>query len=209
MIPNTVRTSVFAAALTWGLAACSSLHVTSDVNPALIGTVHCRSFAWAGAFRGSSPLRGTIANPINESRLRAAIASHLAASGVQETTADAADCLIGYGIGARDVVAGAYPYGYAYYGWGWPYGYYGYYGGPWVYSEGIIAIDLYDAKSRQPVWHASVNQNLVGASAADADRKIGEAVALLFTRYPGNPATPATPAPASPATPANPPAQPS
>jgi hypothetical protein len=62
------------AALT--LAACAP-YVRSDVNTALIGQVHCGSFAWAGAFRSSSPLRSTIANPVNEDRLRTAIASHL------------------------------------------------------------------------------------------------------------------------------------
>jgi hypothetical protein len=209
MIPAFVRTAVATAALISSLAACTSLHVTSDVNADLIGSVHCRTFAWAGSFRGASPLRGTIANPVNEVRLRAAISAHFAASGVQEATADP-DCLVGYGIGARDVVAGAYPYGYGYYGWGWgypygpygPYGYYGYYGGPWVYSEGIITIDLFDAKSHQALWHASVNQNLIGSSNAEAERRIGEAVALLFTRYPYPPAH-ATPAPAPP-TPAAP-----
>ena len=202
MIPAFVRSGVVAAALISSLAACTSLHVTSDVNADLIGSVHCRTFAWAGSFRGASPLRGTIANPVNEIRLRSAIAAHFAASGVQETTADP-DCLVGYGIGARDVVGGAYPYGY--YGWGYPYGpygYYGYYGGPWVYSEGIITIDLFDAKSHQALWHASVNQNLIGSSNAEAERRIGEAVALLFTRYPYPPAH-ATPAPAPP-TPAAP-----
>ena len=54
------------------LTSCTSLYVRSDVNHALIGTVHCRTFAWAGAFHGNSPLRNTIANPLNENRLRSA-----------------------------------------------------------------------------------------------------------------------------------------
>ena len=58
------------------VAGCS-LTVKSDVNGALVSSVHCGSYAWAGAFHGASPLRNTIANPLNEERLRGAIASHL------------------------------------------------------------------------------------------------------------------------------------
>ena len=90
-----------------------------------------------------------------------------------------ADCLVGYGIGGNYVVDGAWPYGYGWgYGWGWG-------GGPYVYREGIIAIDLYDAKSRQPMWHASVDQSLFDASGPQAAKRIDAAVAALFTKRPG------------------------
>jgi hypothetical protein len=95
------------------LAGCA-LNVKSDVNHSLISSVHCGSYAWAGSFRGSSPLRNTIANPLNEERLRTAIASHVTPATVQPVGTQA-DCLIGYGIGGNYVVDGAYPYGY---GWG-------------------------------------------------------------------------------------------
>jgi len=190
-----IRMSLCALAAAWLLSACETLTVKSDVNTALIGSVHCRSFAFAGSFTGTTDLRASIANPVNESRLRAAIASHLAGSGMQQVASDA-DCVVGYGIGSRTVVEGAYPYG-----WGWgpgywgpgywgpgPWGWYGGYGGwygPYVYHEGVIAVDLFEAKSHQAIWHASVNQNLTGATGADAEKKINEAVALLFTKYPG------------------------
>jgi hypothetical protein len=53
-----------------------------------------------------------------------------------------------------------------------------------VYREGIVAVDLYDGKSRQPIWHASVDQDLTGATGDKADTKIKAAVAALFTKYP-------------------------
>jgi hypothetical protein len=174
----------------WGaaiplLTACTSLSVMSDVNPELQSGIHCHSFAWAGTFRSDSPLRGTIANPLNESRLRTAIASSLQTKGLQPATADA-ECLVGYGIGIRNVMDGVYPYGWGG-GWGWRYGYVGGWGtyGPYVYREGIVAVDLYDARSRQPIWHASVDQNLSGATGEKADQKIKAAVAAIFTKYPG------------------------
>jgi len=153
------------------LASCASLYVRSDVNHALIASVHCHTFAWVGSFHGNSPLRNTVANPLNENRLRAAIAAHL--SGGIQPAASAADCLVGYGIGSNSVVDWGYPYGW---GWGWD---------PYVYREGIIAVDLYDAKSRQPLWHASVEQSLYGANGAEAEKRIDAAVAAIFTKYPG------------------------
>jgi hypothetical protein len=175
MIRRLIQTGTPAAALVF-LSACTGVHVKSDVNTSLASTVQCHSFAWAGAFHGSSPLRNTIANPLNETRLRSAIASHLAAVGVQPATAEA-DCLVGYGIGASSVVEGAYP------AWGGPW--YGGWYGPYVYQEGIVAIDLYDARSRQPLWHASADQSLHGVSGAEAQKRIDRAVAAIFRKYPG------------------------
>jgi hypothetical protein len=173
-----LRTATAAAAMTvLALLGGCALTVKSDVNHALMSSVHCGSYAWAGSFRGTSPLRNTIASPLNEERLRTAISAHLSPGPVQPV-GSTADCLVGYGIGANYVVDGAWPYGYGWgYGWGW--------GGPYVYREGIIAIDLYDARTRQPMWHASVDQSLEGADGAEADKRITQAVAALFTKYPG------------------------
>jgi hypothetical protein len=188
MMKQLIRTCVVAVAAVGGLAACASLRVTSDVNTPLVASVHCHTYAWAGAFHGNSPLRNGIANPLNESRLRGALAVHLAAAGVQPATADA-DCLVGYGIGAQTAIEGVYPGGWGYgygYGWGWRGGY----GGPWgwdepyVYHEGIVTVDVYDGKSKQPMWHASADQSLYGLTGADADKKIEAAVAAIFTKYP-------------------------
>lgn len=174
-----------------GLAGCTSLRVTSDVNRTVVGSVQCRTFGWAGTFKGDSPIRNSIANPVNEARLRGAIQVQLAAVGVQPAGGGVApDCLVGYGIGAHTQVEGAYPVGWGFgygYGWGWGGGFYGGYAGwdePYVYHEGIVAVDLYDGRSKQPIWHASVNQSLYGAVGAEAEQKIDKAVAVLFTKYP-------------------------
>lgn len=175
MSQSVVRT-ILTAFLATGLVHGCALSVKSDVNRALVKSVHCGTYAWAGSFRGANPLRNSIANPLNEERLRTAIAAHL--SGPVQPPGSDADCLVGYGIGENYIVDGAWPYGYGWgYGWGWY--------GPYVYREGIIAIDLYDAKSRQPMWHASVDQSLSGVDGAEADKRINEAVAALFTKYPG------------------------
>ena len=166
------------------LAACAP-YVRSDVNSALIGRVHCGTYAWVGSFSGNSPLRSSIANPVNESRLRAAIASHL--NGAIQPEPGNADCLVGYGIGGNTVVSGwggwGYPYGWGWgYGWGYPYGWG--WPGPYVYREGIIAVTLYDARSGEPLWHASTDQSLFGVSGPEAEKRIDAAVAAIFAKYP-------------------------
>ena len=175
-----VALAISLAALT--LPACAP-YVRSDVNAALIGRVHCGSFAWAGEFRSNSPLRSTIANPVNESRLRNAIAAHLGVP-IQPAPGNA-DCLVGYGIGGYYVVSGGGPYSYPYgwgYAWGYPYGWGG--PGPYVYPQGVITVDLYDARTGEPLWHASTEQTLHGVSGPEAEKRIDAAVAAIFTKYP-------------------------
>ena len=182
---------VIVVSLACGLAAaCTSLRVTTDVNKSLAGSgVRCQSFSWAGSFHGNSDLRSSVANPVNEARLRAAIASNLSAVGIHEAPGNA-DCIVGYGIGSRNVVEGGYGPGWGVgYGYGWRGGWGGYYGAwgwdyPYVYQEGIIGVDIYDGRSKQGLWHASVNQNLNGVTGDKADQKIRDAVAAIFAKYP-------------------------
>ena len=82
MVKLLTRLSIVTVAAALGPTACTSLQVKSDTNTALIHSVQCHTFAWAGSFRENSPLRGTIANPINENRLRIAIAARLQTLGM-------------------------------------------------------------------------------------------------------------------------------
>lgn len=180
--------ALFLAGATTLTGAGCALQVRSDVNRTAFHPGQCKSFAWAGTFRTDNPMRNTVANPVNESRLRAAITTHMQSLGVQLATGNA-DCLVGYGIGST-LAADGYPpgpYGYGYWGWRGPWGPYGGWGwdAPYVYRQGMIGIDLYDAKTREPLWHASVDQDLYGATGADAEKRIDLAVDALFTKFPG------------------------
>jgi len=165
------------------LSGCTGLRVVSDSNPD-VSTSVCATFAWAGEFRSSGGQTPIIPNPLIESRLRTAIAANLQAKGVSlAAPGSAATCIVGYGIGRRTTVQGGYPYGWGW-GWGWP-GPYGWgWDGPYVYERGLIAINLYQARDRQPIWHAVVEQDLSGLTGHDAEVKINEAVAALFAQYP-------------------------
>lgn len=177
----------FAALLVAISAGCTGLGVISDVNPD-VGVSVCSSYAWAGAFRADSGRGPTVANPLIETRLRAAIASNLQAKGVP-LAADGTEaaCLVGYGLGKRTIVEGGYGYGWGP-GWGWagPYGWGGPWGwgGPYVERRGLVAINLYQSRGRVPLWHAVVEQDLADLTGHDAEQKVTAAVAALFSKYP-------------------------
>ncbi|HYL02385.1 MAG TPA: DUF4136 domain-containing protein [Steroidobacteraceae bacterium] len=186
MLKRLITLLLFVVAAALGLAGCTTLEVRSDVNTALFHPGQCHSFGWAGRFEDKSALRDSVANPVNEARLRAAITAHMQSIGVQFTTSNP-DCLVGYGIGSHTVVEGGYPYDWAW-GWGWGGGWGGW--GPWgmdmpyVYHQGSIDVDLYEAKSHEPLWHASVDQSLYGATGADAEKRINAAVDAIFSKFP-------------------------
>jgi Domain of unknown function (DUF4136) len=176
------------------LVACSTLTVTSDVNRSLIGSVRCQTFAFSGSFNVDSPLRATIANPINETRLRDAIRRHLVATGMHELPSpQQAACAVGYGIGSRHVVDAWGGWGW---GWGWGWGGWGWggwgwgggpgWGGPYVYRQALMVVNLYDAKTGQAVWHATATQSISDDLTGDkAQQSIDEAVDAIFKKYPG------------------------
>jgi hypothetical protein len=72
--------------------------------------------------------------------------------------------------------------GYGYYGrgfyggWGWD--------GPYVSDETRIAVDLFDAKSHTPIWHASVSQSVGDLTGPNAEAKIGAGTAAIFSKFP-------------------------
>lgn len=173
----------FAIATIALLAGCTGLRVTSDANPDVNVSV-CSTYAWAGEFRAAGSRGPQIPNPLTESRLRAAIGANLQAKGLQPAAAGTdASCLVGYGIGRRTIVEGGYPSGWGW-GWGWP-GPYGWgWDGPYVSQRGLIAINLYQSRGRVPLWHAVVEQDIGDLSGRDAEARINEAVAALFSKYP-------------------------
>ncbi len=208
---STVSIPVVAAAV--ALAGCTGIPVRVDQNAPLLATVHCQSVAWAGGFRGDSPLRNSIANPLNEARLRDAIAANLQTAGIPllqggppaggppgsapppRPAGSSAQCLVGYGIGMARQVDTVYPdgwgYGVGYWGggpgwrgpgWGWGGGWG--WGAPYVYHQSYITVDLYDAASRQPMWHASAEQNLAGLTGDAATQRIRAAVDAIFQKFP-------------------------
>jgi uncharacterized protein DUF4136 len=179
--------SVVVAGLSIALGACTTLRVITDVNPGLsVATCHTYTFAMVKVGGPDS----AFANPLNADRLGASIESNLAARSVTKASDPAAaDCMIGYALGTRQVFSDYYAgWGAGWgYGWGgrrgWGGGYWGY-DGPWVQNETRIAIDVFDNRSKKPMWHGAVSQTISDLRGPNAEARINAAVVAIIAKMP-------------------------
>ena len=190
---RTLKICGFVVGASLGLGACTTLRVTTDVNPGF-SVANCHSYSFAQEHTVGAGQPGAWGNPLNADRLRTAIEGNMAARGV--TRADdlgAADCVVGYAIGTRQVFNDYYGgwgpgWGVGWgvgYGWGRGRGYGGWgYDGPWVEDETRIAIDIFDARAHKAIWHGAVSQNASDLRGADAEAKINAAAAAIFGKLP-------------------------
>jgi hypothetical protein len=170
-------------------AACESKPtVSSDVAPTA-NFASYQTYEWVY----QKPPSGM--NPINYERIKSAIDGQMSAKGY-ELAAGGADVAVVFTVGSREKVrvTDMGPY---YGGWGGYYrGGYGAYGGGTSvdqYTEGTLAIDLFDAKSKQAVWHGTATQRISDSGADPA--LIQNAVAATMASLPGRGGAAAAPSP--------------
>jgi hypothetical protein len=185
------RSLIAAAAAVFGLAlsACSTVSVRTDYAKDMSASI-CRTYAFAMEHVANADQPAAYANPLNAERLRVSIQSNMAARGIQLVDRASADCVVGYAMGSRQVFDGYYGgyYGAGWGGWGFRPGFgwgagWGY-DGPWVENETRIAVDLFDAKTHKPIWHASASQNTYELSGPEAVQRIDRATAAIFQKFP-------------------------
>jgi len=177
------------------LEACTSLPVRTDINPAM-SVSNCHSYAFADEHVANTDQPSAFGNPLNADRLRMAIESNMATKGIQKAAnRKSAECVVGYAMGTRQVFDDYY--GNFGIGWGWGGGWgrrgFGGYGGggfgydgPYVRDETRISVDLFDAKSRTPIWHASVSQSVSDLTGPNAVEKINIATNAIFSKFPAS-----------------------
>jgi len=195
LIGRFIHAAVAGAAMT-GLAACTTLPVTTDINPN-IPVSNCHTYAFAQEHAANANHPSAFGNPLNAERLRLAIEANLAAKGIQRAAdRNTAECVVGYAMGSRQVFNDYYGgLGYGYGGWGgfggwgryggWGGGYGGWgWDGPYVRDETRIVVDLFDAKSHTPIWHATVSQSVSDLTGPNAEARINEATAAIFAKFP-------------------------
>lgn len=197
----TIRHSItgLAAAAAMILLAGCALQARTDSDPRASLSV-CHNYAFAEAAESRPEGATAFGNPLNEKRLRDAIAGGLAAHGIAAAADGAApECVVGYAIGSRlapDPAAPRFSWGLGWGGWG----YRGLGGSlawqvPYDYREGRVTVNLYDARSHQALWHAYVDADVTGLTGADAEQRIKAVVDAIFKKFPGN-AVAAPPPPA-------------
>lgn len=197
---NRLKTAALGAALL-AVGACTSLPVRTDINPNM-SVSSCHSYAFADEHVANTDQPSAFGNPLNADRLKTAIESNMAMKGIQRAAdRKSADCVVGYAMGTRQVFDDYYGNFGVGWGWGGGWGRRGFggfgggvgYDGPYVRDETRISIDLFDAKAKVPIWHASVSQSVSDLTGPNAVERINAAATAIFTKFPaaGVPATPA------------------
>jgi hypothetical protein len=205
--PKIVLTVIAASV---ALAACETVSVRTDAARDL-SVASCHTYAFANehvAVLDQQP--AAFGNPLNAERLRSAIQTNMSIRGIQEVDRAAADCVVGYAMGTRQVLNGYYGgfygagWGYGRRGWGWGGGWGGGWGpgwgwdGPWVDNETRISVDIFDAKSHRAIWHATASQSVYELTGPAAVEKINLAASAIFSKFPiGAPVGAPVSAPAS------------
>ncbi|MCW8831701.1 MAG: DUF4136 domain-containing protein [Colwellia sp.] len=157
---------IFLAAFVIVIAGCSSTYkadVDFDKNTK-VDTSNYKTFAWLTPGKIMAPAEDI--NPVMKVRVDEEVEKAFIAKGytlIEDP--EKADFTISYTVGNRDKIkVNHYPATYNT-GFGWGRGYYGgYYGGMYgstmatetrvrQYTEGKLAVDVYDVKTHQPAWH--------------------------------------------------------
>jgi hypothetical protein len=160
------------------LAACSSSKFKTDFDyRSGIDFYGYKTFSWLG----DKPLKISSdqpsINPLIGGKVEDAVRLELEGKGYKFVkNADDADFVLSFTLGARDKLkVTSYPVAYqGTYGWGGGYYGRGFYGPSYVgvtnqtqvdeYVEGTLAIDIFDVKMKQPVWHGNAKGSLRGGS---------------------------------------------
>jgi len=173
--------TILSAILVLFIVGCSSTHkakVDFDSNPD-VDTSNYKTFAW---MKQSKILITTQdINPVRKLVVDDAIEEAFIAKGYQLIEdPEKADFVISYTVGSRDKIkVDSYPATY-HGGWGWGRGYYGGYHGMTMgtetrvrnYTEGSLAIDVFDVKSHQPAWHGSAVKRITSSDEENWEQSI-------------------------------------
>lgn len=170
---TTIKTFIITALIIL-VAGCATnaAKVNFDKNTD-IDTVNYKTFAWLTEAKILVP--PTDVNPVMKERIDKSIEQAFIAKGYQLIQdPEKADFAISYTVGSREKIkVNSYPATYNT-GFGWGGGYYGGYGYPGgmgmttettvrQYTEGKLAIDIYDVKSHQPVWHGWATKRITSS----------------------------------------------
>lgn len=152
-----------------------------------------RTYAWIS----DHPLiiaEGTkdVINPLTERRVIAAVERELGAKGFTSVAVgEPADFVVSFTIGTREKIrTEAYPEPYFRYSWDWyhphwrHWRYYEFRTVTRSYTEGTLAIDIFDGEQKIPVWHGWATRQVRGSDIREPEAAINEAVAAIMVNFP-------------------------
>jgi hypothetical protein len=167
-----------------------------------------RTFAWVTEQSLLQPVAGVTAerqpSPMLDPAIRAAVERNLRAKGYEQLRDPGkSDLVLSYSVGARDKiqvssypVAAGYRYG-PYRGWGGVYE-----TEVRTYTEGVLALDFFDRRTKQAVWHGWATRRLPSKfDPAKRDEIVGAVVEAILAPFPPRASAPGSaPPPAEPET---------
>lgn len=129
-------------------------------------------------------------SPLMEGKLIKATDEFLQAKGFTKADhPEEADFAVGFTIGARDKIrVNSYPAPYRpnYGGWGW--------GGPYYagssnvdvqqYTEGTLAIDIYDVQEHKPAWHGVTTKRITDSMRRNLDESVHNLIVEVLGGFP-------------------------
>ncbi|GAA0821670.1 DUF4136 domain-containing protein [Colwellia sp. D2M02] len=169
----------------------NSAKISFDKNTN-IDTKNYKTFAWLTTAKIMAP--PTDINPVMKVRVDESIEQAFIAKGYQLIDdAEKADFTISYTVGSREEIkVNSYPSTYNT-GFGWGSGYYGgrgFYGASMgtdtsvrQYTQGKLAIDVYDVKTHQPVWHGWATKRLSSDDKETPSATINDVVSQVVNQF--------------------------
>ena len=181
---------VFRAAMVLLLAgiasSCDSIKTRSDYAPNADFSNY-RTFTWISdhPMIASTPMT----NPLTDGRIQLAIINAMQAKGISYVTEQKdANFVVAFMVGTRQKVrvdTTNYPVGFrGPYAWGM-----GYVQDVDVreFTEGQLAIDIFDTRTRQPVWHGYGSKSVTDSDQKNAAEVIQKAVTAILKDFPPTP----------------------
>ena len=187
MMGEKVRAPVLALAIALTVAACAAS------TTARIDYDHANQFSSYQSFTWLSENPMKVGKAVSQPReslqpsLMAAIRANLEANGYRYVAdASSADFLLSFTVGSREKVGPeAYTSESSGVGGrgGWATAYYGGSAGA-AYTQGVLAIDVFDASERQPVWHGVAGKRISEDDRENMTGVINEIVASILGDFP-------------------------
>ena len=173
------------------VASCSSAPPITDYDPSVnFGQYKTFAFISAHPLMKGEGVTGT--SPLLESRLMQVTENVVSSRGLRRVAdPEDADIAIAFTLGSREKIqVNNYPEPYRRYygGWGWGGAYYS--GASQVdvrqYTEGVLAIDIYDVSMRKPVWHGTATKRITNKIRENPQQTINEIVPAILGAFPPN-----------------------
>ena len=175
---------LFAAVVCIFAAGCESITTKTDYDTSFNFSGY-HTFSWIS----KSPLvsKSPEISPLAEGRIMRAVMNELTQKGfrfVDDPTK--ADFVVAFTVGARQqvrVTSNPYAVGYGAppYMWGRPY-----YQDIDVreFTQGRLAIDIFDVRVKEPVWHGHATKSISSSDQKNAEELINKAVAAILKTFP-------------------------